>query len=150
MPYGIMTLREKFDILLKRKGISQTQLAKRAGFGQTTVNRWINGLVSMSMDQAFALARELEVPLDYLADPSQEGEPGPLASERERQVREIAEKIGWEAAYWRIVKAEALPEVKSVRKTLGQIKEDARKAAEEVRKASGDDVKGKGKRRSSG
>lgn len=93
---------QKLQRLLEQRGLSQAELARRAGIPQPSVNEIVNGRRRLFADLAWTLARVLEVPLDFLLDPAVTEVP-PVPGARERQVREIAEKKGWDWIYWRIV-----------------------------------------------
>lgn len=100
---------EKLDILLADRGVSQSELARRVGVPQPTVNRWINGKGRMYADQAFAVCRALEVAVDWLLDEAVDSPPSPAMTDRERRVAEIVAEIGPDLAWRRLIRGEAEP-----------------------------------------
>lgn len=132
------------------RDVSQEDVAERcrrenmAGhekISQGRISKWTRAEGNMYVHQAHALARALDVPLDYLVDESRE-EPKPIPSERERQVMEWIDKFGWEAAYWRLVGT--VPGVEPVVKPMGKTYGETKEAG----KTPGDKVKAKKKKSS--
>ena len=78
-----MTIAERIVILRNKKGLSQAELARRAGIGQSTLHGYESGTRKahgMSVAIARRLARELGVTVDYLIGVYEDGtgEPCPL------------------------------------------------------------------------
>lgn len=51
---------------LARKGMSIQELAERVGVTTATMSKWLNGRTVPTIDQAVAIAQELDSSLDYL------------------------------------------------------------------------------------
>lgn len=61
-----MTLGEVIKILLKRKGISQIQLAEEIGKSKTSISQIINGAYNPSSETLANISRVLEVPVPVI------------------------------------------------------------------------------------
>lgn len=60
---------------LDRMGKRQSHLVRETNLTQSTISDIMNGKRRPALDQAFAIARALDVPLDYLADDEMEEPP---------------------------------------------------------------------------
>jgi transcriptional regulator with XRE-family HTH domain len=98
-----MKIGEKIQKLIEDRGTSQAELGRKVKIAQPRLNVVINGKARLFVDQAAAVAKALDVSLDYLADESL-GEPLPPAmTEWERKVWEIVSAIGPEMAWRRLI-----------------------------------------------
>lgn len=70
-----MTFASKLTGLLEARKLSQKGLADLIGSNQTQVSRWVNGESTPDLTTGCAIALELNVPLHFLADDSQEEPP---------------------------------------------------------------------------
>jgi len=61
-----MTFGENIVVARKKKGLSQEELAKKAGTIAVTVGRYERGEIKPSIDMAAKIAEILDVSLDYL------------------------------------------------------------------------------------
>ncbi len=61
-----MTFGENIAAARKKKGLSQEELAKRAGTIAVTIGRYERGEIKPSIDTAAKIAEVLDVSLDYL------------------------------------------------------------------------------------
>jgi transcriptional regulator with XRE-family HTH domain len=75
-----MTFGRKLEHLMVEHGTNRFKLSKRMGLGNATVNRWVDGTSKPSMVDAFRLAREFGVSLDWLADDAQDYPPASIYS----------------------------------------------------------------------
>ena len=62
-------MKERLRELRERKGLTQTELAKRLGVGRTTVTLWERGDNHPRIDMLVDLAKILGVKVDYLLRP---------------------------------------------------------------------------------
>lgn len=65
-----MRFQDKIRNLCEERELSQTALARRVGVKPGTLSKWINGDRKVKLLDALAIARALDVDLDYLADDS--------------------------------------------------------------------------------
>ena len=63
-----MTFGENIAAACKKKGLSQEELAKRAGTIAVTIGRYERGEIKPSIDTAARIAEVLDVALDYLVE----------------------------------------------------------------------------------
>ena len=97
-----MTFAQKLELMIDVRRMSQTRLSRLTGIGQPAISAMTRGERRPYLDQAFRLARALDVSVDYLADDSL-AQPEPVPTERERTVWEILRAIGYERALLRLV-----------------------------------------------
>lgn len=62
------TVNERFGLLIKELKISQIEVAKTLETTQTTVNRWLNGHVSIRKSNAKSIAQAFNVNYDWLIE----------------------------------------------------------------------------------
>lgn len=93
----ILKLSEKLLKQMSLKGFNQQKLARAAEVSDSEVSRIVTGKSNPGLENAFRLARALDVSLDYLADDATEEDPGhegtPFA-EAERELLELGQAIG--------------------------------------------------------
>lgn len=63
------TFRRRMKVIRKRLGMSQRELADKAGMAQPTLARLERGERHVTLDEAERLSAALEVPRSYLSDP---------------------------------------------------------------------------------
>ena len=87
-----MELAERIDGLLKERGLSQSELARRVGLRQSTINYLVNGR-SRGSKHLHVIARELGTTAAYLAgetdDPDAGAAPAPDLSHDESRLLAI-------------------------------------------------------------
>jgi transcriptional regulator with XRE-family HTH domain len=90
---------EKLQRAMNVRGIGVSELARRSGMPQPSVSEYVKGdIKTYPLRKTALLARALEVPLEYIADPADT--PVPAAPDpREVQVREIAAMHSWDLIY---------------------------------------------------
>jgi transcriptional regulator with XRE-family HTH domain len=92
-----MTLKDKLQMLMARRGLNGQKLARLSQVSDSEISRIVQGKSRPGLDNAFRLARSLNVPLDYLADDSQDVEPSQPAdilAPEERKLLASVQKIG--------------------------------------------------------
>lgn len=87
--YGIMTFPEKLYHWIQLRGMTQGAVARKSGLAASAITDMTAGKRRPYMDQAFRLARVLDVPLDYLADDSIDDVMAPEVSDDERAVIDL-------------------------------------------------------------
>jgi transcriptional regulator with XRE-family HTH domain len=65
-----MDIRDKLSSLIEARGLKQTELACRVGVSKDRMSKWLAHTGMPNAHQARALARALEVDLDWLCDPT--------------------------------------------------------------------------------
>ena len=58
---------EKFEKLMKEKGVNASQVSRETGIGQVTFSEWKHGKYTPKMDKLMKLAEYFGVPLEYFA-----------------------------------------------------------------------------------
>jgi transcriptional regulator with XRE-family HTH domain len=92
-----MKLKDKLQILMTRHGLNGQKLARRSHVSDSEISRILQGKSRPGLDNAFRLAKALDVSLDYLADDSLEVEatqPADLLSAEERKILNLAQRVG--------------------------------------------------------
>jgi transcriptional regulator with XRE-family HTH domain len=92
-----MKLQEKLQILMARHSLNGQKLAKLSQVSDSEISRILQGKSRPGLDNAFRLARSVNVSLDFLADDSLEmdaSQSGDLMSPDERKVVNLTQKIG--------------------------------------------------------
>ena len=96
--YGrIMRLKEKLQILMARHSLNGQKLAKLSQVSDSEISRILQGKSRPGLDNAFRLAKAVNVSLDFLADDSLDmdaSQSGDLMSPDERKVLNLTHKIG--------------------------------------------------------
>lgn len=93
----------KLALAISARGSSQEKVAKHLGIVQSGVSKMQDGKRRPFMDQVVAIARFLNVSLDYLCDDRIDGLPDDAPSDKERSVRAIIDRYGWDWVYWRLI-----------------------------------------------
>jgi len=92
-----MILKDKLQLLMARHGLNGQKLARLSKVSDSEISRILQGKSRPGLDNAFRLAKSVNVTLDYLADDSADVEPpqpGESLSPEERKLLEVAQKIG--------------------------------------------------------
>jgi transcriptional regulator with XRE-family HTH domain len=92
-----MRLKEKLQILMARHSLNGQKLAKLSQVSDSEISRILQGKSRPGLDNAFRLAKAVNVSLDFLADESLEmdaSQSGDLMSPDERKVLNLTQKIG--------------------------------------------------------
>jgi transcriptional regulator with XRE-family HTH domain len=92
----------KVRAILRRRKISQDDLASVLGITQPTVSQMLRG-GGVKLEHAVAIARHLGVSLDHLTD---DAEPlrGEKRLERDARIRELIEELGPDDSFRRLIK----------------------------------------------
>ena len=92
-----MILKDKLQMLMARYGLNGQKLARLSQVSDSEISRILQGKSRPGLDNAFRLAKAVNVSLDYLADDSLDVESpqptDPLTAE-ERKILNLAQKIG--------------------------------------------------------
>lgn len=94
---------KKVKWLLALMDVSQSALGRKAGIDHTRISRWLGGQGEFPAAVLLKIAKALNVPYDYLADPSRTEKPDLALLEKERLLAEAIKVVGIEEAYRRIV-----------------------------------------------
>lgn len=92
-----MRLKEKLQILMARHSLNGQKLAKLSQVSDSEISRILQGKSRPGLDNAFRLARAVNVSLDFLADDALDmdaNQTGDLMSPDERKVLNLSQKIG--------------------------------------------------------
>jgi transcriptional regulator with XRE-family HTH domain len=95
--YRIMRLKEKLQILMARHSLNGQRLAKLSQVSDSEISRILQGKSRPGLDNAFRLAKAVNVSLDFLADDALEmdaSQSGDMLSPDERKVLNLTQKIG--------------------------------------------------------
>ena len=93
-----MILKDKLQLLMARYGLNGQKLARLSQVSDSEISRILQGKSRPGLDNAFRLAKSVNVTLDYLADDSLDAEPPQPADHltaEERKLLSVAEKIGY-------------------------------------------------------
>lgn len=101
--YGYMDFHTKLRDLMRLKRISQEELGKAVGVSQAQISKWVRGTNRPDTTQAWAIAKELNVSLDYLANPERDESPEQAVAEQEPLG--MLRTLGPELARLRLMKA---------------------------------------------
>jgi transcriptional regulator with XRE-family HTH domain len=67
---GITTCMKRFidhvEAIREMRGLSAAELSRRCGWSPSRYSKWVSGIGQVDVDQAKALAKALDVPIDYL------------------------------------------------------------------------------------
>lgn len=96
---------DKIVSLAKQKGISQAALERRAGLPQHRISKWVQGQGQPSAAAALAIARLLDVSLDYLVDDDQD-RPSTGLSRDDLTILRMARQLDPEEAIRRLMAPE--------------------------------------------
>jgi transcriptional regulator with XRE-family HTH domain len=99
---------EKLQRLCVQKGLDQSALAEAVGLSRSSISRILSGGQEPKLGVAWKLARRLGVPLDYLADEEDAGEPGGSGafvhvSEDELTILKLVRRLGVEESMDRLL-----------------------------------------------
>ncbi len=90
-------LKDKLLTEMARKGLNGQKLAQRSKVSDSEISRILSGQSTPGLENAFRLARAVEVSVDYLADDALDADPlcssDPLSSD-ERRVLDLVGQIG--------------------------------------------------------
>jgi transcriptional regulator with XRE-family HTH domain len=93
-----MILKDKLQMLMARYGLNGQKLARLSQVSDSEISRILQGKSRPGLDNAFRLAKAVNVSLDYLADDSLDTEPPQPADHlapEERRLLSIAQKVGY-------------------------------------------------------
>jgi transcriptional regulator with XRE-family HTH domain len=93
-----MILKDKLQMLMARYGLNGQKLARLSQVSDSEISRILQGKSRPGLDNAFRLAKAVNVSLDYLADDSLDAEPPQPADHltpEERRLLTIAQKVGY-------------------------------------------------------
>jgi transcriptional regulator with XRE-family HTH domain len=97
-----MVFHLKLAAICESRGWRPIEVAKRLpGIGKSKVYNWFSGKTLPDIGEARTLARILGTDVGFLADDDLDVPPAPDASEQ--RVREIADRIGWDSVYDRLL-----------------------------------------------
>ncbi len=92
-----MKLKDKLQILMNRHSLNGQKLARLSQVSDSEISRILQGKSRPGLDNAFRLAKAVNVSLDYLADDSLDmdaSQPADLLSPEERKILNLVQKIG--------------------------------------------------------
>ena len=92
-----MKLKDKLQILMNRHSLNGQKLARLSQVSDSEISRILQGKSRPGLDNAFRLAKAVNVSLDYLADDSLDmdaSQPADLLSSEERKILNLVQKIG--------------------------------------------------------
>jgi transcriptional regulator with XRE-family HTH domain len=92
-----MKLKDKLQMLMNRHALNGQKLARLSQVSDSEISRILQGKSRPGLDNAFRLAKAVNVSLDYLADDSVDvdaSQPADLLSAEERKILNLAQKIG--------------------------------------------------------
>lgn len=107
---GDMGYADKLHKLCAMRGLDQAALATRFGLSKSSISRIMSGTQEPKLSLAYELAKALGVTLDYLVDESPDLGPTEQlvkVSEDEVTILKIVRRLGTEAAYARLLNAQA-------------------------------------------
>jgi transcriptional regulator with XRE-family HTH domain len=93
-----MILKDKLQVLMARYGLNGQKLARLSQVSDSEISRILQGKSRPGLDNAFRLAKAVNVSLDYLADDTLDTEPPQPAdhlSPEERKLLTVAQKVGY-------------------------------------------------------
>ena len=93
-----MKLKDKLQMLMTRHSLNGQKLARLSEVSDSEISRILQGKSRPGLDNAFRLAKAVNVSLDFLADDSLDVEspqPADFLSPEERKIRNLALKIGY-------------------------------------------------------
>lgn len=97
---GPMKLQDKLSRIWEERRLNDEDVAERLGVSDSTVYRWRTARKPPKMDLrvALGLARELGLPLEFLADDDQDEPPPPDLNEDERVILTIVRDLNLDRA----------------------------------------------------
>lgn len=100
---------EKITAILKQRHLKPADLARMTSFSPSRLSKWFNGAGVPSVYQAFTIARELGVPLEWLADDNAPARPPKGLDEDDRTILRMARTLGAEEAIRRLMAPKEIP-----------------------------------------
>jgi transcriptional regulator with XRE-family HTH domain len=92
-----MKLKDKLQMLMTRQSLNGQKLARLSQVSDSEISRILQGKSRPGLDNAFRLARAVNVSLDFLADDSLDvdaAEPAEHLSSDERRILALSQRIG--------------------------------------------------------
>jgi transcriptional regulator with XRE-family HTH domain len=92
-----MKLKDKLQLLMNRHSLNGQKLARLSQVSDSEISRILQGKSRPGLDNAFRLAKAVNVSLDFLADDSRDvdaDQPADVHSAEERKILALAQKIG--------------------------------------------------------
>jgi transcriptional regulator with XRE-family HTH domain len=90
-------LKDKLLTEMARQGLNGQRLAQRSKVSDSEISRILSGQSTPGLENAFRLARAVEVSLDFLADDELENDPlkaADVVSSDERRILDLAQRLG--------------------------------------------------------
>jgi transcriptional regulator with XRE-family HTH domain len=90
-------LKDKLLTEMTRQGLNGQRLAQRSKVSDSEISRILSGQSTPGLENAFRLARAVDVSLDFLADDELETDPlkaGDVVSTEERRILDLAQRLG--------------------------------------------------------
>jgi transcriptional regulator with XRE-family HTH domain len=129
-----MRIMEKVRRLLEERQLTQGWLCAVAKIDPSRMSKWMGGTGVPNAYQTLGIARALAVSMEYLADEEMVEPDGPALSFDERWILETARVMGLDVAKRRLLAEPGDGSgIRPVGPTYGDIRKDAKAAAEEMR-----------------
>jgi transcriptional regulator with XRE-family HTH domain len=102
---------QKLLALLKERGYTQRSFEARMRWPENRISKWASqGQGEPTASQVWLMAKELDVPVEYLLDDEQDQPERPRLSKAQvRMLMEIVEQIGWGEMMARLLKPMSVP-----------------------------------------
>jgi transcriptional regulator with XRE-family HTH domain len=94
-----MKFPEKLVKLIETRETNQSRLSRQTGISQPAISQMTTGNRRPYMDQSLLLARALNVPLDFLADDTREGDPPLPITDEEKALWLLIRAVGADVAF---------------------------------------------------
>jgi transcriptional regulator with XRE-family HTH domain len=92
-----MKLKDKLQLLMTRNSLNGQKLARLSQVSDSEISRILQGKSRPGLDNAFRLAKAVNVSLDFLADDALDidaSQPADLLSTEERKILNLVQKLG--------------------------------------------------------